>query len=189
MHAASTGARAGSGAAAEARRADTCLLDERVLTAAEERLLAPLRRKGGFHPRWVAQVLQNTLTPYFVLYIKEEGRMRAALSTVEFLRDHVVQKLYARDDHELRLAHETANMITNAEMKLKSSLFRTESRGTHYREDHPARDDQHWLAWVRLREVDGAMQLFKEPVPAEWLPDGSRPYRERYPMRLPGEPV
>ena len=42
---------------------------------------------------------------------------------------------------ELRLAHETENMLLNAEMKLRASLSRTESRGTHYREDYPARDD------------------------------------------------
>ena len=113
-------------------------------------------------------------------------RLRAALSTVEFLRDQVVPKLFARDDHELRLAHETASMVTNAEMKLRASLFRTESRGTHFREDHPHRDDA-WLAWVRLKNEAGVMTPFTEPVPQEWRPDPALPYEERYPMRLPGE--
>ena len=71
--------------------------------------------------------------------MKRGDRLQTALDTVEYLRDHMVPKLYARDDHELRLAHETRNMVTNAEMKLRASLFRTESRGTHYREDHPGR--------------------------------------------------
>ncbi len=187
MHAAVTGARAGLGAAEYARRADRAAPDARVEAEALERTLAPLRRKGGFGPRWTTQVLQNALAPYFVLYVKQEARMRAALTTVEFLRDHVVPKLFARDDHELRLAHETANMVANAEMKLRASLFRTESRGTHYREDFPRRHDAEWLAWVRLKDEDGVMTPFADPIPEEWRPDPALPYEERYPMRLPGE--
>ena len=143
--------------------------------------------RAASRPHWVTQVLQNTLAPYFVLYIKHGDRLQTALSTVEYLRDHIVPKLYARDDHELRLAHETKNMVTSAEMKLRSSLFRTESRGTHYREDYPGRNDAEWLAWVRLKEEDGGMKAFKEPIPAEWRPDAAKPYEERYPMRLPNE--
>jgi succinate dehydrogenase/fumarate reductase flavoprotein subunit len=200
MHAAATGARAGLGAAKEAKRLTAAGsgpasaapgtkggLDEQVVNAASTRLLAPLERRGGFTPRWVTQVLQNTLAPYFVLYMKHGDRLRTALDTVEYLRDHIVPKVCARDDHELRLAHETKNMVTSAEMKLRSSLFRTESRGTHYREDYPGRDDAEWLAWVRLKEEDGAMTAFKEPIPLEWRPDAARPYNERYPMRLPNE--
>ena len=121
-----------------------------------------------------------------MLYVKHEARLRAALTTVEFLRDQVVPKLFARDDHELRLAHETASMVANAEMKLRASLFRPESRGTRFREDHPHRDDG-WLAWVRLMDEAGAMTPFTEPVPQDWRPDPALSYEERYPMRLPGE--
>jgi succinate dehydrogenase/fumarate reductase flavoprotein subunit len=195
-HAAATGARAGLGAAAEAKSVGGGAarsaggaggLDERMVAAATARLLEPLERKGGFTPGWTTQVLQNTLAPYFVSYIKHGDRLRAALTTVEFLRDHIAPKLYARDDHELRLAHETRNMILNAEMKLRSSLARTESRGTHYREDFPGRNDADWLVWVRLKEEDGRMVTFKEPIPAEWQPDKAKSYEERYPMRLPNE--
>jgi succinate dehydrogenase/fumarate reductase flavoprotein subunit len=97
------------------------------------------------------------MLPYFVLSIKHEKRLQAALTTVEFLRDHLVPKLTAKDSHELRLAHETRNMVLNAEMILRASLFRTESRGQHYREDHPRREDPLWL-WLRLEEQDGEMR-------------------------------
>ena len=191
MHAAATGARAGMGAAKEAARVGktggASGLDGRRVTEARERLLTPMERKGGFGPRWVTQVIQNALAPYFVLYIKHEDRLRTALDTVEYLRDQLVPKLYARNDHELRLAHETRNMVLNAEMKLRASSFRTESRGTHYREDYPGRNDGEWLAWVRLKEEGGSMKVFKEPIPPEWLPDSDKTYEERYPMRLPGE--
>ena len=84
--------------------------------------------------------------------------------------------------------HETANMLLNAEMKLRASLFRTESRGTHYREDYPARDDENWLAWVLLqKDENGEMLVTKEEIPDEWKPDMSVPYDERYLNRFPGE--
>jgi succinate dehydrogenase/fumarate reductase flavoprotein subunit len=105
------------------------------------------------------------------------------------MRDHLVPKLTAKDPHELRLAHETKNMVLNAEMRLRSSLFRTESRGCHYREDYPQRDDCNWLAWVKLKKEDGKMKVLKEPIPKEWWPDLSKPYEERYPVRLPGEQI
>jgi succinate dehydrogenase/fumarate reductase flavoprotein subunit len=187
MHAAVTGARSGAAAARLAGAEDAPMLDERLLAEARERTMAPIERRGGFSPRWVAQVLQNALAPYFVLFVKRGDRLRTALDTVEYLRDHMVPKLYARDDHELRLAHETKSMVANAEMKLRASMFRTESRGNHYREDYLGRDDSNWLAWVRLKQESGAMKVYKEQIPDEWRPDPAKPYVERYPMRLPGE--
>ena len=85
------------------------------------------------------------------------------------------------------MAHETKNMVLSAEMKLRASLFRKESRGTHYREDYPLRDDKEWLAWVKIKEENGEMTLTKEPIPEKWWPDQTIPYEERYPIRFPGE--
>ena len=51
------------------------------------------------------------------------------MKQVEYIRDNIVPKLTASDPHELRLAHEVKSMVLNAEMKLRASLFRTESRG------------------------------------------------------------
>ncbi|MEM3666116.1 MAG: twin-arginine translocation pathway signal protein, partial [Candidatus Bathyarchaeia archaeon] len=97
----------------------------------------------------------------------------------------LVPKLYAKDPHELRLAHETKNMVLNAEMILKASLFRTESRGLHYREDHPQRRDPEWLAWTKLKEENGKMKVWKQPIPKEWWPDLTKPEEERYTYIFP----
>ena len=182
-----TGARAGFGAAEYALKSKMPTVDEEELTRLKKTVEAPLERKGGFSPRWVTQVLQNITKPYFMLFIKHGKRMEAALTLVEFMKDHLAPKLFAKDPHELRLAHETKNMILNAEIKLRSSLFRTESRGWFYREDYPRRDDPNWLAWIKLKEEKGKMKLWKEPIPKEWWPDLSKPYEERYPARFPGE--
>ncbi|MBN2392583.1 MAG: hypothetical protein JXR84_17765 [Anaerolineae bacterium] len=53
---------------------------------------------------------------------------------------------------------------------------RTESRGTHYREDYPARNDDEWLAWVLLQQgAGGQMTVTKEDVPDAWKPDPTVP--------------
>jgi len=182
-----TGRRAGAGAAEYALQAEKSIIDKRELARLKEIMYTPTERKSGFSPRWVTQLLQNTMIPYFILYIKHGERLRAALTIVEFLRDHLVPKLMAKDSHELRLAHETKNMILSSEMMLRASLFRTESRGTHYREDYPRRDDPTWLAWTKIKEEQGRMSVLKEPIPKEWWPDLSKPYEERYPIRFPGE--
>lgn len=105
------------------------------------------------------------------------------------IRDHLVPKIKANDPHELRLALETGNMVLNAEMKLRASLCRTESRGTHYREDYPARDDENFLVWITLKNVDGKMTCIKHPVPKEWHPDPNLSLKEKYMIPFPGDPV
>ena len=182
-----TGSRAGLGAAEYALQTEKPIIDEKEVATVKKIMYSPMEHKGGFSPRWVTQILQNTMIPYFILHIKHEKRLQAALTIVEFLRDHLVPKLIAKDSHELRLAHETRNMVLHVEMILRASLFRTESRGQHYREDYPRRDDPDWLAWVKLQEEEGRMKVLKEPIPKEWWPDLSKPYEERYPKRFPGE--
>jgi succinate dehydrogenase/fumarate reductase flavoprotein subunit len=163
------------------------IVNEEEQVRVKKILYAPIERQGGFTPGWVTQILQNTMMPYWVLYVKHGERLQATLKQIEFMRDRIVPKLTAKDAHELRLAHETKNMILGAEMKLRASLFRTESRGTHYREDYPLRDDPDWLAWVKIKEEQGEMKLHKEPIPEKWWPDLSKSYEERYPLRFPRE--
>ncbi len=134
------------------------------IKAIEEEILAPLKRKAGYGPAWVTQTLQGIMIPNFVLYVKKESLLRAALAYVEELRDHHMPLLRAADLHELRLAHETANMIVTAEMKLKASLMRTESRCSHFRIDYPDMDTKNWNAWINIyKGSDGSMKFEKQP--------------------------
>ena len=86
--------------------------------------------------------------------------LKAALAYIEELRDHHMPMLRAADMHELRLAHETRNMIISAEMKLKASLLRKESRCSHYRLDYPDMDNENWQAWINIfKGEDGKCSL------------------------------
>ncbi|AMX04318.1 fumarate reductase [Microbulbifer thermotolerans] len=158
------GAIAGEAAAKASQKAMAVELPASKFAAVEEEILAPLQRERGYSPAWVTQVLQSVMIPNFVLYIKKERLMQAALAYVEELREHHVPMLLADDRHKLRLAHETENMIITAEMKIRASLMRKESRCSHYRLDYPEVDDVNWRAWINIwQDEKGQMQLEKQP--------------------------
>lgn len=133
------------------------------LQQVKDEILAPMKREKGYGPAWVTQILQGVMIPNFILYIKKENLMNAALAYIEELRDHHLPMLRAANLHELRLAHETANMIISAEMKLRASLMRKESRCSHYRLDYPDVDRKNWDAWINIyKGSDGSMKLEKQ---------------------------
>jgi succinate dehydrogenase/fumarate reductase flavoprotein subunit len=181
------GARAGRAAAEHVAAASSLTVPDGALRDAAAELLDPLTRARGYSPAWITRLLQGAMLPYFVMYVKERRRMELALTQIEYLQEKFAPELKARDPHELRLAHEARNMLLNAEMKLRAGLAREESRGTHYREDFPFRDDERFLCWIKLVEKDGGMTAVRHPVPSAWHPDSALPYRETYPVEFPGE--
>ena len=63
-------------------------------------------------------------------------------------------------EDKLRLYTETLNLIDIANLILKSALFRTESRGGHYRLDYPHSDvnwERHTV--IQNHDIDGATEL------------------------------
>ncbi|NPD44050.1 MULTISPECIES: FAD-binding protein [unclassified Lentimicrobium] len=157
------GAIAGEAAALYAEKADYKNISLSKIQMIHDEITAPLKRESGYSPAWVTQTLQGIMMPNFILYIKKENLMKAALAYIEELRDHHMTMLRAADLHELRLAHETANMIISAEMKLKASLMRTESRCSHYRLDYPDLDNENWQAWINIyKGQDGDMKFEKQ---------------------------
>jgi succinate dehydrogenase/fumarate reductase flavoprotein subunit len=181
------GAIAAENAANYVSKAKAPTIDRKEISRLKEIVYAPLVRQGGFSPAYVTELLRNLMVPYYIVQIKRGDRLQAAITMVNFMENHLVPRLKANDAHELRMAHEVRNMSLDAEIVLRSSLFRTESRGTHYREDYPRRVDPDWLAWTIVKEEDSKMHLYKQPIPNEWWPDLSKPYEERYPLRFPGE--
>lgn len=158
------GAIAGETAANYSKSVKSHSISTSKLNSIEEEILAPLKREAGYSPAWVTQTLQSIMIPNFIIYIKKENLMRAALAYVEELRDHHIPHLRASNLHELRLAHETKNMVISAEMKLRASLMRKESRCSHFRLDYPEMDNENWQAWINIfKGNDGTMQLEKQP--------------------------
>ena len=59
---------------------------------------------------------------------------------------------------------EFENMRIVAEMVCVAALKRTESRGAHFRIDHPAEDNDHWLKNIVLRKGASGMEFEMRPV-------------------------
>lgn len=155
---------AGEAAANYSKTVEKSTISSSKINEIQEEILAPLKREAGYSPAWVTQTLQGIMIPNFIIYIKKENLLKAALAYVEELRDHHAPMLRASNLHELRLAHETKNMIVSAEMKLKASIMRTESRCSHYRLDYPEMDNENWQAWINIfKGDDDIMQFEKQP--------------------------
>ena len=188
-NAAVTGARAGRKAAEYAVKAKRTEIDQAEVGRLKSSVYAPLDRVGGFDAKWVTLQLKTIMTPYYVWIVRHGERLKAALTMVEYLNNNIGPQMYCRprDAHGLRSVHEAKGRVQAAEMMLRSALFRTESRGSHYREDYPRRDDPAWLALVKIQKSKGKVSLIKEPFPQKTWPDLKIPYKERYPRRFLGE--
>lgn len=157
------GAIAAEAAAEYVKSVQSLTITAQKIKEIKDEILAPLKREAGYSPAWVTQTLQGIMIPNSVLYIKKESMLNAALAYIEELRDHHMPMLKAKDMHELRLAHETKNMIISAEMKLKASLMRKESRCSHFRLDYPKMDNENWQAWINIyKGSDGKMAFEKQ---------------------------
>lgn len=79
---------------------------------------------------------------------------------------------------ELTFALRIKGMLRLALITARGALARTESRGAHFREDYPARDDANWLSrtLVRWGRDEATPRFSYEPVGLLDLPPGDRGY-------------
>ena len=78
-------------------------------------------------------------------------------------------KVYNTD---LMEAVELGFLLDCADTLVAAALARDESRGAHYREDHPLRDDDHWLKHsLAYRQDDGSVRLeYKDVKMGPYIP-------------------
>src|SRR5205807_3135406 len=68
-------------------------------------------------------------------------------------------------NYDLTEAIELGFLIDLAETLVVGALARTESRGAHFRDDHPTRDDANWMKHtLAFRTHDGGVRLDYKPV-------------------------
>jgi succinate dehydrogenase/fumarate reductase flavoprotein subunit len=155
-------------------------LDAAVIQLLHDDTMRPLQAAAVAESDRILRDLQAVMFAYDVGILKSAERLQRALREVEAL-DQQFQELAAPHTHELVRLKETEAMLLAARFILGASLLRTESRLSHFREDHPQRDDANWLVWIDVLPGGNQPEFTKTPVPTPLCPVLTRPVR---PTRL-----
>jgi succinate dehydrogenase / fumarate reductase, flavoprotein subunit len=162
------GRRGGKDMAEYALQADLPAPPERPGSFVEEMVGGLMSRPEGANAADIRTELQDSMFDLAFVVRTETGlkKMQGILAGLRERYDHVfVQdkgKLY---NTELTEAVELGFLLENAEALVAAALARDESRGGHYREDHPMRDDANWLNHSLVyRAADGTLSLEFKPV-------------------------
>jgi succinate dehydrogenase/fumarate reductase flavoprotein subunit len=114
--------------------------------------------------------LQAVMFAYDVGILKRADRLAEAYNKVEQLAAECGD-CRAPHTHELVRLKETEAMLLAARFILGASLFRSESRLSHFREDFQERDDKNWLVWTDIEAgADGKPAFVKTPIPTPLCP-------------------
>jgi len=131
-----------------------------------EKMFAPMQRDTGLSPADAIYDVQSLVGKVKYNLHRNKSRLEEAISKIEGLRQRE-SELCAKNYHALGKCHEARSMAVCAEMTFRSALMRTESRGSHYREDYPEQDNKNWIKWVVIKREGDEMVLFTEPIPIE----------------------
>lgn len=165
------GKRAGIAAAEHAATTDLPDLPENPAGDVVERLASLRAATPGEKVADLRRELQETMDANAQVFRTEESLTRA-LTDIAALRERYaavsVQDKGARFNTDLLEAVELGFLIDLAEVVVAGALKRRESRGGHFREDYPDRDDagfmEHTMAYRRLGPEGAEVRLDTKPV-------------------------
>ena len=128
--------------------------EKQVLSGVENIIKKSTKTTGGDHTSREARLdiltlvssLRNMMSRKVGILRDKTGLEEAR----EFVQFHIGNKnLYNRADKDIV---EFANMLTVANLIVKSAAIREESRGTHLRFDFPDKDDKNWKKHIILKK-------------------------------------
>jgi succinate dehydrogenase / fumarate reductase, flavoprotein subunit len=162
------GKRAGQFAAQFAKENSLGAIRPGEIESAEKHALAPFSRDGGEGPYAVQYALQEMMQD-LVGIVRQEKEMLQALEHIEQLKARV-ERVGVSGNREYNPGWHAAidlnNLLTVSEMVTKAALERKESRGAHFRDDYPAKDEQFGSFNIVIRKgAGGEMLVMREPIP------------------------
>src|SRR5579859_5191625 len=162
------GKRAGEFAACYAKENSLGAINSGELAAAEKQALAPFERDEAEGPYAVQHALQDMMQ-VLVGIVRTEKEMSEALERIREFKVRA-ERVGVSGNREYNPGWHTAidlnNLLTVSEMVTRAALERKESRGAHFRDDFPAKDDKFGSCNIVIRKASGGeMQIRREPIP------------------------
>jgi succinate dehydrogenase / fumarate reductase flavoprotein subunit len=147
--------------------ADKAPIPKDGLEMAKSRLDCLLSAKGKENPAAIRDELQATMMVNCGVF-REEKLLKEQLKVIQSLQEQYkwIEIGYKgpRFNTELLDVIELGNMLDFVETIVVGGLARTESRGAHFRRDHPKRDDTNWLKHTLAWKTDSGIRLDYKPV-------------------------
>jgi succinate dehydrogenase / fumarate reductase flavoprotein subunit len=162
------GQRSGAHAAKHAQGADLASLPEAPEGHTVERLNQILERGDGENVADIRKDLQDNMFDLAFVVRNEEGltKMQEMLGELRGRYERVsIQDKGSIFNTDLMETVEVGFLLDCADALVAGALVREESRGAHFREDHPLRDDANWLKHtLAYRNDDGSIRMEYKPV-------------------------
>jgi len=127
-----------------------------------------LNRPEGANAADIRAELQEQMQD-LAFVIRTEESLRKMQEILAGLHERF-ERVYVQDtgkmfNTEVMEVVELGFLLDCADTLVAAALARDESRGGHFREDHPLRDDEHWLKHsLAYRQDDGSVRLEFKPV-------------------------
>lgn len=164
------GKRAGEHAAQFAKEKQPGKMSDTEVDTLAKEALEPLDRQGGSKgdsAYSIQYALQDEMQS-LVGIVRNEDEMKRALESIHRLKDQA-KRMVVEGNREYNAGWHTAldlrNLLTVSEAITKAAIERKESRGGHFREDFPNKDEAYGkINFVIKKGADGEMKISREPV-------------------------
>jgi succinate dehydrogenase / fumarate reductase flavoprotein subunit len=142
-------------------------LDEQQITEASTKALEPFERVEGDSPFHIQYDLQEMMQE-LVGIVRHEHELLRATEHLKMMQKRAA-KVKVVGNREYNPGWHTAidlrHLLTVSEAITMAALERKESRGAHFREDYPHKDEESGkFNLVIKKNVNGQMELRKEPL-------------------------
>jgi succinate dehydrogenase / fumarate reductase flavoprotein subunit len=162
------GRRAGASALAHARGADLPETPAEPVADTLAMLDGILARSSGDNAADIRKELQDSMFD-LAFVVRSETSLTKMAEILRGLRERY-ERVAVSDkgsvyNTDLMEVVELGFLLDCADTLVAGGSVRTESRGAHFREDHPLRDDANWLQHtLAYRESDGSIRMEYKPV-------------------------
>ena len=166
------GKRAGEFASSFAEENGHGTLDNNEIGNCAREALKPFENDGAENPYSVQRDLQEIMQ-HNVGIVRDEGEMLSALEHLKTFWERAGKVAVTGNRHfnpGWHTALDLRNLLTVSEAITRAALERKESRGAHFREDYPDKDERFAKVNTIIRKgEDGTMQVQLAPLPE--MPD------------------